>query len=253
MTVAKPPAEHGMLFSQPMVVGLLKEVSAPGAGKTQTRRLIGRRNSTVDSTASTAKLWDALQFASRDTFVDDSTTPIYTFAPRLKVPHRDGETIHRVRSRIEVGDLVWVKETWANAHDNFDCDDPYCRHGIEYRAALTPQDRPGPPDFKWRTSMFMPRRHCRLTLKVTDVRIQRLQAISEDDARAEGVEKLTVDDDGKFYDDTKRGTYRTGYAGLWSHLNGSKPGCDWDANPWVYCYTFSVQPTLPQEIAKDAA
>lgn len=94
--------------------------------------------------------------------------------------------------------------------------------------------------------MFMPRWASRITLIVTDVRVERLQNISEADAIAEGV-------------DTERccgvpsdscGTHLGGccgqpeavepveaYSDLWDEING--PGA-WDANPWVAAYTFTV-------------
>ena len=65
--------------------------------------------------------------------------------------------------------------------------------------------------------------------------MERLQDISEVDAIAEGAARLVMDDDGKFYESEQRGNHRTGFAGLWDHING--PGA-WDANPWVSVTTF---------------
>lgn len=69
----------------------------------------------------------------------------------------------------------------------------------------------------------------RLTLRITDVRVQRLQEISEEDAIAEGVfdEKR---DDGELPS--------TIFRAYWHHLNGKKPGASWNDNPWVWVYTF---------------
>ena len=77
-------------------------------------------------------------------------------------------------------------------------------------------------------SIHMPRWASRLTLTVTDVRVQRLQDISEDDARAEGAKPWTG----------ACQSYVTDFAAIWRAING--PGA-WDANPWVAAISFTVQ------------
>ncbi len=97
-----------------------------------------------------------------------------------------------------------------------------------------------------RNARFMPRRFSRTTLTVTDVRVQRLQDISEADAVAEGVERLKS---GRgFYDPTVAkaavhfgewtSTAIQGLSRLWNSLHGPDA---WDANPWVWVKTFTVQ------------
>ena len=70
-------------------------------------------------------------------------------------------------------------------------------------------------------------RASRLTLEITDVRVERLQSISEDDAKAEGVDEMCVlpGDQGSFIQP---------YAALWESIN---PG-SWNANPWVWVVEF---------------
>ncbi len=70
---------------------------------------------------------------------------------------------------------------------------------------------------------------------LTAVRVERLQDISEADACAEGAERMTTDADGKCYLDNSRGTYLTGFCGLWCHLHGVESMHD---NPWVSVTTF---------------
>lgn len=138
------------------------------------------------------------------------------------------------------GDRLWVRETWATVLDNLvmrsECD-------LAYRA--TDPDWSNCDVFRWRPSIHMPRWACRLTLEITDVRVERLQDISEQDAEAEGAEPLTVDDatpderellDLPLMED--RNPYRNGFAVLWDSINGKRPGCDWQSNPFVWAVTF---------------
>ncbi|MBA8886107.1 hypothetical protein FHW12_000298 [Dokdonella fugitiva] len=89
--------------------------------------------------------------------------------------------------------------------------------------------------------IHMPRWASRITLEVTDVRVERLQAISEADAWAEGVEH-GVDHlpDQAIYAAARRlGTTfedaRPSFVALWESINGA---CSWDANPWVWVVSF---------------
>jgi hypothetical protein len=79
----------------------------------------------------------------------------------------------------------------------------------------------------------MPKRASRLTLTVTDVRVQRVQEISEDDVKAEGVRPEGPD----LWD---RVEMLARFAGLWDSLN-AKRGFGWDVNPWVVAMTFTAE------------
>ncbi len=89
---------------------------------------------------------------------------------------------------------------------------------------------------KWRPSIHMPRWASRITLEITAVRVERLQAISEADAIAEGVEQYKS---GYFKAyNCKEGFCTTAFVSfmsLWSQINS--PG-SWDANPWVWVVEF---------------
>lgn len=126
------------------------------------------------------------------------------------------------------GDRLWVRETWAplridgvgdvaayRATCENDCFDALLIDG----ALLSVHVR------KWKPSIFMPRLASRITLEVTEVRVQRLQDITEEDAKAEGVRACT--------------TCRDAFARLWDELNGER--ASWSSNPWVWCVTFSVE------------
>lgn len=86
-------------------------------------------------------------------------------------------------------------------------------------------------------AIFMPRWASRITLEVTEVRVQRLQEISEEDAIAEGISKEYCDPIGKH---SKADWHiRNDYRDLWNSIN-SKRGYSWDSNPWVWCISFKV-------------
>ena len=165
------------------------------------------------------------------------------------------------------GDVLWVREAWS--HTAAGVWSVFAarlsgRGGVIYRAD---DDRPG---VGWFPSIHMPREFSRLTLLVSDVRVQRLQEISEDDAVAEGIDPLFSDEvsaaDPELVNRPRSwknylwhgliGTEitakqsnawpyqfsdyrdpRESYASLWESING--PG-SWDANPFVGAYTFSV-------------
>ncbi len=84
----------------------------------------------------------------------------------------------------------------------------------------------------------MPRWASRISLEVTDVRVQRVQEISAIDCEAEGLqvfdaERIYHANEAKFHDDF----YRDAYKHLWDSLN-AKRGFGWDVNPWVWAITF---------------
>jgi hypothetical protein len=93
-----------------------------------------------------------------------------------------------------------------------------------------------PFHMEWKLPDEMPRWASRITLRITDVRVERLQEITEADAKAEGVSPSWLDEDDN---DTVRyrqpPTWRRGFARLWHEING--PGA-WDANPWVWVISF---------------
>ncbi|WP_176331562.1 hypothetical protein [Burkholderia vietnamiensis] len=159
----------------------------------------------------------------------------------------------------EPGDRMWVREAWrvGKPHDRTkpsDILDPIIARGqgvtVLYEAggwrSVGPAGRAEPiypddaamPDWagKYRQSMFMPHWASRITLEITGVRVERLQDISESDARAEGV---TIEEH------HMRG-YCAGAYGppsirafhdLWNGLNAAR-GHGWDANPWVWVIEF---------------
>ena len=134
------------------------------------------------------------------------------------------------------GDRLWVRETWQMVSGNDRarrvCENPQPDFGwVEY--AATP--RPDEPAYKWRPSIFMPRWVGRITLEITDIRVERLTEISEADALAEGI--VQVFDgyglpDGSHYHATDP---RQSYFSLFEAING--PGAV-EANEWLWVISF---------------
>lgn len=81
--------------------------------------------------------------------------------------------------------------------------------------------------------MFMPRKYCRTRLRILGIRLERLQDISEDDAKAEGAPELSGHP--VYYQHGDR-TYREWFHGLWNSINGDS--FPWKANPLVWRIEF---------------
>ena len=90
--------------------------------------------------------------------------------------------------------------------------------------------------YQARSPIHMPRWASRITLTVTDVRVQRVQEISEADARAEGVHPFQAPEG----NEVVAWTFKQSFARLWDSLNGKRPGCSWAESPWVAAISFSV-------------
>jgi len=136
-----------------------------------------------------------------------------------------------------IGDRLWVRETFAKPRIVSIEDYLACK--VIYKADCAFPKMPAEVD-KWTPSIFMPRWASRITLEVTDVRVQRLQDISEEDAIAEGVIAIN-DPEGDCWTD---GKYLTAFQKLWGEINGfagePKARASWDSNPFVWCISFKV-------------
>lgn len=198
--------ERPILFSGPMVRAILE------GRKTQTRRVVkGRWLPLVEAVmrVNGRWVWTTMDY--------DLTTPYG-----------------------EPGDRLWVRETWAA----FDLDwswpgRPRDLSGgpwpnIVYRA----DDGLDEHGWKrWRPSIHMPRWACRITLEVTDVRVERLKDITEDDAMAEGwIKRPDLSKDPEVHADA----CRDWFVDLWDSIN-AKRGYGWETNPWVWRIEFQVK------------
>ena len=134
------------------------------------------------------------------------------------------------------GDRLYVREAHAIVPATAYAQSP----GVDYRRSPDGYEwavyregwtrcRPG----RWRPSIHMPRWASRILLEVTEVRVERVQEISEEDAQAEGIpERSPVPGPG-----AQVGYARAAFRELWDSINADR-GHGWDANPWVWVVTF---------------
>lgn len=225
--------DRGILFSAPMVQAIL------AGRKTQTRRV--------------AKARRRYSLLARDVQHDGSTGQVWTDGYIMDPGNRDWLLKD---AAMRPGDALWVREAWgcppADRPGVKDGRKPQEGDRIVY--AAEPADaaqwitgHPGCADFCWRPSIHMPRWASRIDLRCADVRIERLNDCSEDDAIAEGAHRIwgqscpsdtgpnfytvTLGDEGSINAPTAVETYRL----LWEVINGPEA---WAANPLVWVYTF---------------
>ena len=136
----------------------------------------------------------------------------------------------------QVGDRLWVRETWAIEHLNYDS---HCKCSIKYFANNKIEDFKAFPikdrykylgKYQKRPSIHMPRWASRITLEITNIRVERLQEISEEDAKREGCDAIRGEGC-SFY------LARQGFELLWGVLYSPK-GFHWRDNPWVWVIEY---------------
>lgn len=124
--------------------------------------------------------------------------------------------------KYDVGDILWVRETWGKDENG--------EYVYRTNYGTTEDDSFPPSMFKWKPSIHMPRKAARIFLRVTNVSVERLQDINEEDALKEGC-RPTILDGATFF--SAKGKFHA----LWDGLN-AKRGYGWEANPWVWVYEF---------------
>jgi len=220
--------EFPILFSAPMIQSLLD------GHKTMTRRvvksidhdLLDMMSEDAETGTPNSELLELLYGPSTD---DNGKSMADQWMVRCtECPEEGVLTLGQGFGRV--GDRLWVRETWRGViginppHEplktgiaRYTPDQEYCRR-VEYRATQGVDAEP------WRPSIHMPRWASRITLEVTDVRVERLQDVSDSGAKAEGI---TV---GK---NTPQAVDQ--FCRLWRDINGEE---SWSANPWVWVIEF---------------
>lgn len=138
------------------------------------------------------------------------------------------------KPKYQPGEILWVRETWRPAVDG--------ETGIRLGSYFYKADGGSGAAFKdpynpWRPSIHMPKEAARIFLRVTDVRAERLQEITEEDATYEGC----VDTRGFIWSPDNEynnpHSAREAFKRLWDSLN-AKRGYGWEKNPWVWVIAF---------------
>ena len=207
--------EYPILFSTGMVRAILD------GRKTQTRRIMKYQPTEWDGMVSGPEMFTPLVIDRHgDEVPGNEIFGVYGEDWHLKFPYG------------KLGDHLWVKEKWA--HDDSDCDDVHCGN-IDHIWRYANEEKIVADSFAgkahWRSSRFMPRWASRITLEIFNVRVERVQDISESDAVAEGYA-------GYEHLNGRTISAKTFYAKLWDDLN-SKRGFGWDVNPWVWVIEFN--------------
>jgi hypothetical protein len=192
------------IMSAPMIRAILREVREPGTGKTMTRRLAWRLARKGEATGEGSRL-------------------------SYEVP--EGSVVGNVTKherpspwqRVKRGDRIWIRENalyWINNVGP----DVNKRSKVAAFAADGYELESGE---RWTPSIHMERRFSRLTLRITNTKIERLQDITETDALAEGIRETA------FYCEDHPASIC--FSVLWDSLHSAD---SWDANPFVVAVSF---------------
>lgn len=231
--------ERPIIFSGPMVRAILD------GRKTQTRRPVDMTNPhrPISFLGGEGEEDDPEQWGY---FFDGPDHNGYMVLARGLDERRNHGSISIRCPYGDVGDRLWVRETWCLAHPDYHTEQEGEKLGrtiqdgrwCHYAATDDVDDNDGKSP--WRPPLFMPRWASRILLEIAEVRIQRLQDISEEDARAEGVKRDDAPCDHKRASCEEIGclgpTHRSTFCELWDSLNAKR--APWVENPWVWAITF---------------
>lgn len=218
--------EHPILFSTPMVQAIL------AGKKTQTRRI-----------------------HKHPPAIDEQTGDWLTPISGEVMPLEEWINVQPKFCKYKVDDVLWVRETWANLNTDFKNVEPY----IVYKADLVPDNDYGP--VTWKPSIHMEKKYCRIWLQITNIKVERVQNISEKDVSSEGVQYPVVNTEtadmvkpvfkiGEKHsaiqfmpenwrqlkqNDLSKALMFAHWAELWCSINGRE---SWDANQWVWVISF---------------
>lgn len=246
------PKEQPMLYSTPMVKALLD------GSKTETRRdkNLKEINENPD------------EWGLDDPFVDDALLLGNSYFSN----YRTGEK-RIVKKPWRVGNILWCRETWkptVRMDENVVGVFPFIQYKADSTQVPVPKEEyewfkelTKDGKFTWKSSMFMRRKFARIFLKITDVKLERIQDITKEGAIAEGIEFINPREEArisipcsdvaisayenanhyKHYPDDKKGNqcfrYKNpidSYKSLWNKINGEE---SWDKNIFCWVIKFS--------------
>ena len=208
---------HPILFNTEMVQAILQ------GRKTQTRRTKG-----LDFINTDPSNWKIEQLIS------------------LWAKSKDFD-IKEIKKPYEVGDILWVRENFYSieSENHWSVSQMVmCKSEIFYAADLSDYKTTRPLHRgKNRPSIHMPKKFARIFLQITDVRIERLNDISDKDSISEGIKTDNCEGKDCYYfypsndlrDDSYLDSPKTSFYSLWNSINGEKA---WASNPWVWVIEF---------------
>jgi hypothetical protein len=200
--------EHPIIFSTPMVQAILE------GRKTMTRRIIKPQPECINN---------------------DLPKPMEDAIKELQILRKKGLNTIRIGTGGFIfpdcpygqpGDLLWVRETWKSSGFNAEYSTMVIVYKAgEYKVCVMPDEYPLFMQNRWKPSIHMPKAAARIWLKVVNVRVERLQDISNEEARKEGVKE----------EDSVMGDFRPGFLKIWDKIHGPE---SWNLNPWVWVVEF---------------
>jgi hypothetical protein len=197
-TLPSLKTERPILFSAPMILAIR------AGTKTQTRRVV----KTLSAPRGIApETFEPLEIAGIRQYDKDGNLPLWVGShPEFRLKEKWFTCPYGKDGRLGEPDRLWVRENWRN-----DLSDDYL-----YQADMSHVGG------KWKPSIHMPRVASRILLEITEVRAERLQDISEEDAIAEGI--------GDCHEPIQE------YRKLWDSINGKT--YPWESNPYVWVVNF---------------
>ena len=210
---------RGIMFADESVRAIL------GGRKTMTRRLVARAldfgavaNAVHKDGAGTGWIawWGHAATA-------EETRKMYPGDSGFRCPHG------------AVGDHIWVREAFCHAMDDGRCTDKILYRADGHDVFASDGDgfhrwnKDGSEASPWRSPFYLKRADSRITLEITDVRVERLQDITEEDVKAEGVYTWAEGDH-------TCNVAETYFSAAWDRINGKR--APWASNPWVWVINF---------------
>lgn len=214
--VKTTPVFRPILFSTPMVQAILD------GRKTQTRREIKYKKNIKNPKIGFTAFTEKGSFSVRGVHENGQYGESFFKMPICK------------------GDILWVRETFAFAPLDLESKKNWPELSDYIYKATTLNST----TLKWKPSIFMPKEACRIFLEVTNVRVERLQDISEEDAIVEGITEYAYGYWHNYESSFCGGRPKTSvdyknpiesFKTLWQSINGKE---SWKANPWVWVYDF---------------
>lgn len=123
----------------------------------------------------------------------------------------------------KIDDILWVREAFTHGSDSY----PFvfkANYDTQFPSDI--ENIPNKSELKWKPSIYMPKEACRIFLKITNIRVERLHSISRGDAMSEGCPFANI---------AKKTNPVAWFAELWQKINGEE---SWNNNPWVWVIDF---------------